>query len=78
MRNPCDSSQPVIFVDILLRHAVLFAKFLGGQPLVEMGRLPVVERVDVLIKRLFLFRRALEKEQDVVDGHERPRPGRDN
>ena len=78
MRKPCDCSQLVTCWMSSSRHAELLAKLLGGQPFVELGRLPVVELVDQLVKRLFLLGRALEKEKNVVDVQAGREPGRDN
>ena len=78
MRKPCDCSQLVTCLNIFLVHSEPLAKFLGSQPFVEIGRLPVVELVDQLVERLFLLGRALEKEKYVVDRESWPRLGRDN
>ena len=54
-------------VDIVLRDSESLSKFLGGQPVVEIGRFLVVLLVDQFVKLPFLLGRALEKEQNVID-----------
>ena len=53
-------------IDILLRHAELLAEFVGSQPLVEIGRVLVVQRVDQLVELFFLLGRALQQEEHVL------------
>src|SRR5260370_9663723 len=55
-------------IEVRLRQTEAFAKFLRGQPLMEVWRTFGVEFVDELLEGLFLFRRTLQLEQHVLHG----------
>ena len=56
------------YVDVRFCQTEAFAKFLRGQPLMEVWRTFGVEFVDELLEGFFLLRRALQLEQHVLHG----------
>src|SRR5580704_4974947 len=54
-------------LDIVIRDSELLSNLFGGKPLVEIGGLLVVKRIDQLLERLFLLRRTLQLQKHVLD-----------